>query len=188
MAWTCSSFESSPRTPNHQDQVTTAHRDGHYRRARLFRYEKVPLPWPVPARDPLAGHLRTPETQRCCSWATSPRRCPGPLDGQRAAGQERRLDGQDHQDLRGPGGALGRQTSPSAGTANPPRPRRPSINWTTSPASRRSWPSPRNGDHAAAWRPATCSPPPSNPPRHYRSPGTGALNAGFRSGNSAPTP
>src|SRR5437879_4410290 len=43
-AWTCSSSESSPRTANHQDQVTTAHRDGHYPRACPFRYEKVPLP------------------------------------------------------------------------------------------------------------------------------------------------
>ena len=28
-AWTCSNSESSPRTANHQDQVTTAHRDSH---------------------------------------------------------------------------------------------------------------------------------------------------------------
>jgi hypothetical protein len=36
-------IQSSPRTANHQDQVTTAHRDGDYRRMRPFRYEKVPL-------------------------------------------------------------------------------------------------------------------------------------------------
>src|SRR6266478_8553348 len=30
-AWTCSSSETSPRTANHHDQVTTAHRDGHHR-------------------------------------------------------------------------------------------------------------------------------------------------------------
>jgi len=29
---------------NHQDQVTAAHRDGRYRRARRFRYEKEPPP------------------------------------------------------------------------------------------------------------------------------------------------
>ena len=28
----------------HRNQVTAAHLDGHYRRARPFRYEKVPLP------------------------------------------------------------------------------------------------------------------------------------------------
>jgi hypothetical protein len=32
------------RTANHRNQVTAAHRDGHYRRARPLRYEKVPLP------------------------------------------------------------------------------------------------------------------------------------------------
>ena len=33
-------------TPDREspEQVTTAHRDGHYRRARPFRYEEVPLP------------------------------------------------------------------------------------------------------------------------------------------------
>jgi DNA-binding CsgD family transcriptional regulator len=43
-AWTCSRSESSPPTAHHQNQVTAAHPDGHYRRARPFRYEKVPLP------------------------------------------------------------------------------------------------------------------------------------------------
>ena len=33
----------SPRTANHRNQVTAAHRDGRYRRARPFRYEKLPL-------------------------------------------------------------------------------------------------------------------------------------------------
>ena len=32
------------RTANHQDQVTAPYRDGRYRRARRFRYEKEPLP------------------------------------------------------------------------------------------------------------------------------------------------
>ncbi len=43
-AWTCLSSEGSPRTANHQDQVTAPRRDGHYRRARPFRYQKAPLP------------------------------------------------------------------------------------------------------------------------------------------------
>jgi hypothetical protein len=42
-AWTYSSSASSPRTANHQDKVTTAHRDGHYHRVCPFRCEKVPL-------------------------------------------------------------------------------------------------------------------------------------------------
>ena len=32
-----------PRTVNHRNQVTAAHRAGRYRRARPFRYEKLPL-------------------------------------------------------------------------------------------------------------------------------------------------
>jgi hypothetical protein len=35
-AWTCWRSASSPRTANHQDQVTTAHLDDRYRRARPF--------------------------------------------------------------------------------------------------------------------------------------------------------
>ena len=46
------------------------------------------------------------------------------------------------------------------------------------PASRRSWRSPRSGGPTAAWRPATCSPPPSSQPRHHRSPGPGAPDGG----------
>jgi hypothetical protein len=41
----------------------------------------------------------------------------------------------------------------------------PPISWTTCPPRRRSWPSPRNGGPTAAWRPATCSRPPSRQPR-----------------------
>ena len=36
--------DASPPTAHHQNQVTAAHPDGHYRRARPFRYEKVTLP------------------------------------------------------------------------------------------------------------------------------------------------
>jgi DNA-3-methyladenine glycosylase II len=36
------------------------------------------------------------------------------------------------------------------------------------PPSRKSSPSPRNGGHTTAWRPATCFPPPSSPPMHHR--------------------
>ena len=50
-AWTCSSSESSPRTANHQKQVTTAHRDGHHRRARPFRCEKHALQAPTTTDD-----------------------------------------------------------------------------------------------------------------------------------------
>jgi DNA-3-methyladenine glycosylase II len=46
------------------------------------------------------------------------------------------------------------------------------ISSTTSPPSRRSSPSLRSGDPTAAWRPATCFPPPSSRPRHHRSPRT----------------
>ena len=56
------------------------------------------------------------------------------------------------------------------------RPSRPPTGWTTSPPSRRSSPSPTNGGPTAAWRPATCSPPPSSQSRRHRSPGTGALD------------
>ena len=42
-AWTWSRSASSHGTGNHQDQVTAAHRDGHYRRAHPFR-SKVRLP------------------------------------------------------------------------------------------------------------------------------------------------
>ena len=48
----------------------------------------------------------------------------GPLDGSRPPGQERRLDRQGHQDLRGPGRALDRQRRRRPG-ADPPRTRRP---------------------------------------------------------------
>ena len=44
------------------------------------------------------------------------------------------------------------------------------ISSTTSPPSRRSSPSLRSGDPTAAWRPATCFPPPSSRPRRHRSP------------------
>jgi hypothetical protein len=115
------------------------------------------------------------KTWHCCSSATSPRNWPGPLDGPRAAGQERRLDGQDHQNPSGSRWCARLSTSPPAGTANLPRSRRPSTGWTTSPASKSSWHR-REMATCAAWRPATCSPPPSNPPRYHRSPGTGALN------------
>jgi hypothetical protein len=37
---------------NHRNQVTAAHHDGHYRRARPSRYEKVPLHDQRPVRDP----------------------------------------------------------------------------------------------------------------------------------------
>jgi hypothetical protein len=77
--------------------------------------------------------------------------------------------------LRGPGGALdcqrrrrpGQLTFPDlAGrlpAGPPPQPAR-------APGIAEKW------RPCAAWRPATCSPPPSNPPRYHRSPGTGALN------------
>ena len=45
------------------------------------------------------------------------------------------------------------------------RPSRPHIGWITCPASRRFSLSLRSGDPTAAWRPATCSPPPSSQPR-----------------------
>src|SRR5215468_10723058 len=48
----------------------------------------------------------------------------GPLDGPRPPGQERRLDGQDDQGLRHPGGALDHQCSLRPGRAHPPRTRR----------------------------------------------------------------
>ena len=50
------------------------------------------------------------------------------------------------------------------------KPSRPPIGSTTSPASRRSLASPRNGGLTAAWRLATCFPPPSSRPVHPRSP------------------
>jgi len=41
------------------------------------------------------------------------------------------------------------------------------------PPSKRSSPSPTNGAPTAAWRPATCSRPPSRRPRHHRPPSVG---------------
>jgi hypothetical protein len=35
----------------------------------------------APVRDPLAGHLLTPQTRRCCSWAISPHRSLNMNDG-----------------------------------------------------------------------------------------------------------
>jgi len=67
------------------------------------------------------------------------------------------------------------RTSSRRATWRSARPSRPSISWTTSPASRRFWPSPRSGGPTAAWRPATCSPPLSNRRRYHRSPDSGAL-------------
>jgi hypothetical protein len=49
------------------------------------------------------------------------------------------------------------------------RPSRPPISSATSPPSRRSSLSPRSGGLTAAWRPATCFPPRSSRPTHYRS-------------------
>jgi nicotinamidase-related amidase len=47
---------------NHQDQVTAAHRDDHYRRAHpnLLREGEAPMT-SAPVRDPLADHLITPQ-------------------------------------------------------------------------------------------------------------------------------
>ena len=47
---------------NHQDQVTVAHRDTHYRRAHpnLPREGEAPMT-SAPVRDPLADHLLTPQ-------------------------------------------------------------------------------------------------------------------------------
>jgi hypothetical protein len=65
---------------------------------------------------------------------------------------------------------LGGKTSSCRATCGCARPSRPPTGWTTSPPSRRSSPSPTNGAPTAAWRPATCSRPPSRRPRHYRPP------------------
>jgi DNA-3-methyladenine glycosylase II len=62
------------------------------------------------------------------------------------------------------------------------------YSWNTCPPRRRSWPSRRNGGPTAAWRPATCSPPPSNRPRHHRSPDSGALDHERRLHASRPDP
>ena len=68
------------------------------------------------------------------------------------------------------------RTSSWRATWRSARPSRPPTGWTTCPASRRSWPSPSDGGRIAAWRPATCSPPPSSRPRHHRPPDSGALD------------
>src|SRR6185437_11872061 len=54
---------------------------------------------------------------------------------------------------------------------------------TTCPPSRRSSPSPTNGAPTAAWRPATCSRPPSRRPKHR--PPSARLNA-YPPGQPAP--
>jgi hypothetical protein len=62
-----------------------------------------------------------------------------------------------------------RRRSTSAGGCGPgchDRSVRSPISSTTSPPSRRSSPSPRNGGPTAGWRPATCFPPPSSRPRY----------------------
>jgi len=76
--------------------------------------------------------------------------------------------------LRDPGPCKARSSSPSAGkmscclvTLRCARPSGPPTSSITSRPSRRFSTSPRNGGPTAAWRPATCSPPPSNPPKHH---------------------
>src|SRR5689334_23800201 len=66
--------------------------------------------------------------------------------------------------------ALGREDVVVPGDLRVRRPSRPPTGSTTSPPSRRSSPSPTNGAPTAAWRPATCSRPPSRRPRHHRPP------------------
>ena len=75
----------------------------------------------APVRDPLSDHLITPAERRVPVHRLPTRTAGrGPLDGSRAPGQERRLDGQDHQDLRGPGCALDRQRRLRPGTPTLP--------------------------------------------------------------------
>jgi hypothetical protein len=62
------------------------------------------------------------------------------------------------------------KTSSCRATCGCAKPSRPPTGSTTSPPSRRSSPSPTNGAPTAAWRPATCSRPPSRRPRHHRPP------------------
>ena len=64
-------------------------------------------------------------TQRSGLSISSPNSWPGPLDGSRAAGQERCLDSQAHQDRRRAGRALDRQRRLRPGTADAARTRRP---------------------------------------------------------------
>ncbi len=74
--------------------------------------------------------------------------------------------------------ALSEKTSSCPATLRCAKPSRPPISSTTSPPSRRSWPSRRNGGPTAAWRPATCSPPPSSRLRHHQPPhASGARSA-----------
>src|SRR5260370_6459253 len=64
----------------------------------------------APVRDRLAHHLLTPENVALLLIDYQPSQLAGvPLDGSRAPRQERRFDGQDHQDLWGPGRALDHQ-------------------------------------------------------------------------------
>ncbi len=131
----------------------------------------------APVRDPLADHLLTPQSAALLFIDYQPSQLAGARSMDRALLVKNAVSTVKtiktfevlvlHSTVNV---ATGREQP------TPPRPRRPSINWTTSQASRRFWRSPRSGDPAAAWRPATCFPPPSNPPRHHRSPGTVALN------------
>ncbi len=53
-------------------------------------------------RDPLGHHLVTPEKRRSCSLTTSPHSRPRSARWITGSSSRRRLDGQDHQDLRAP--------------------------------------------------------------------------------------
>jgi hypothetical protein len=77
--------------------------------------------------------------------------------------------------LRGPGGALDRQRR-----RRPGQPTLPDLAGRLStgppPSQQEVLAIAEKWRPAAGWRPATCSPPPPNPPKHHRSPGIGPLN------------
>src|SRR5450755_3789892 len=148
-----------------------------------------PAMGPAPVRDPLADHLLAPQNAALLLIGYQPPQLAAVRSMDHALlVKERRLDGQDHQNRSGSRSCTRPSTSPPTGTANPPRRRRPSTGWTTCPASRRSWPSLRSGGPTAAWRPATCSPPPSSRPGHHRSPDSGAFEHERRLHASGPDP
>ena len=75
----------------------------------------------APMRDPLADHLLTPQNAAPRSATTSPPSRPESTRWTpRAAGQERRLDRQHHQDLRSPGRA--HDTNVATGRGQPTLP------------------------------------------------------------------
>src|SRR5258708_11052857 len=125
------------------------------RTSSLLR-EGAALMTSAPVRDSLADHLITPENAAFLfiDYQTAQLAAVRSMD--HAPGQERRLDRQDHQDLRGPGRALDRQRRPPA--RGRPSPNSPACSKTTSRwTGQRSTPGKTSNSSGPSTRPAAAS-------------------------------